>query len=84
MAKYKVYIYQHSSDTFVEDLYFLVATTFVKARDIVSLTKKIGILNNVFDYAFDSLYYTDCFLGDVFRMSNLPCSDKPKQSKIPF
>lgn len=84
MAKYKVYIYQHNSDTFIEDLYFLVATTFVEARDIVDLTKKMNILNKVFDYAFDPLYYTDCFFGDIFRMNDLPCSDKPKQFKIPF
>lgn len=84
MAKYKVYIYQHNSDTFIEDQYFLVATTFVEARDVVSLTKKINILNKVFDYAFDPLYYTDCFFGDIFRMNDLPCSDKPKQFKIPF
>lgn len=84
MAKYKVYIYQHNSDTFIEDQYFLVAATFVEARDIVSLTKKINILNKVFDYAFDPLYYTDCFFGDIFRMNDLPCSDKPKQFKIPF
>lgn len=84
MAKYKVYIYQHNSDTFIEDQYFLVAMTFVEARDIVSLTKKINILNKVFDYAFDPLYYTDCFFGDIFRMNDLPCSDKPKQTKIPF
>ena len=84
MAKYKLYIYQHNSDTFIEDQYFLVATTFVEARDIVDLTKKMNILNNVFDYAFDPLYYTDCFFGDIFRMNDLPCSDKPKQLKIPF
>lgn len=40
MAKYKVYIYQHNADTFIEDQYFLVATTFVNARDVVDLTKK--------------------------------------------
>lgn len=84
MAKYKVYIYQHNSDTFIEDQYFLVATTFVSARDVVDLTKKMNILNKVFDYAFDPLYYTDCFFGDIFRMNDLPCSDKPKQFKIPF
>jgi hypothetical protein len=84
MAKYKVYIYQHNSDTFIEDQYFLVATTFVEARDIVDLTKKMNILNKTFDYAFDPLYYTDCFFGDIFRMNDLPCSDKPKQFKIPF
>jgi hypothetical protein len=84
MAKYKVYIYQHNSDTFIEDQYFLVATTFVEARDIVDLTKKMNILNKVFDYVFDPLYYTDCFFGDIFRMNDLPCSDKPKQFKIPF
>jgi hypothetical protein len=84
MVKYKVYIYQHNSDTFIEDQYFLVATTFVVARDVVDLTKKMNILNKVFDYAFDPLYYTDCFFGDIFRMSDLPCSDKPKQFKIPF
>lgn len=84
MAKYKVYIYQHNADTFIEDQYFLVATTFVNARDVVSLTKKLNILNKVFDYAFDPLYYTDCYLGDIFRMSSLPCQNKPKQIKIPF
>lgn len=84
MAEYKVYIYQHNPDTFIEDQYFLVATTFVHARDVASLTKKLNILNKVFDYAFDPLYYTDCYLGDIFRMNNLPCSDKPKQTKIPF
>lgn len=84
MAKYKVYIYQHNSDTFIEDQYFLVATTFVEARDIVDLTKKMNILNKIFNYAFDPLYYTDCFFGDIFRMNDLPCSDKPKQFKIPF
>lgn len=84
MAKYKVYIYQRATDTFVEDLYFLVDTTFVNARDVVDLTKKMNILNKVFDYAFDPLYYTDCYLGDIFRMNSLPCSDKPKQTKIPF
>ena len=84
MAKYKVYIYQHNADTFIEDQYFLVATTFVNARDVVDLTKKMNILNKVFDYAFDPLYYTDCYLGDIFRMNSLPCSDKPKQAKIPF
>ena len=84
MAKYKVYIYQHNSDTFIEDQYFLVATTFVEARDIVDLTKKMNILNKIFDHAFDPLYYTDCFFGDIFRMNDLPCSDKPKQFKIPF
>ena len=84
MAKYKVYIYQHNADTFIEDQYFLVATTFVHSRDIVSLTRKLNILNKVFDYAFDPLYYTDCYLGDIFRMNSLPCSDKPKQIKIPF
>ena len=84
MAKYKVYIYQHNSDTFIEDQYFFVSTTFVEARDVVDLTKKMNILNKVFDYAFDSLYYTDCFFGDIFRMNDLPCSDKPKQFKIPF
>lgn len=84
MAKYKVYIYQHNADTFLEDQYFLVATTFVNACDVVSLTKKLNILNKVFDYAFDPLYYTDCCLGDIFRMNDLPCSDKPKQLKIPF
>lgn len=82
MAKYKVYIYQHNSDTFIEDLYFLVATTFVEARDIVDLTKKMNILNKVFDYAFDPLYYTDCFFGDIFRMNDLPCSDKPKPERL--
>lgn len=84
MAKYKVYIYQHNSETFIEDQYFLVAITFVEARDVVDLTKKMNILNKVFDYAFDPLYYTDCFFGDIFRMNDLPCSDKPKQFKIPF
>lgn len=84
MAKHKVYVYQHNSDTFLEDQYFLVAITFVEARDVVSLTKKINVLNKIFDYAFDPLYYTDCFLGDIFRMNSLPCSDKPKQTKIPF
>lgn len=84
MAKYKIYVYQHNADTFIEDQYFLVATTFVNARDVVYLTKKLNILNNVFDYAFDPLYYTDCYLGDIFRMNSLPCSDKPKQTKIPF
>lgn len=84
MAKYKVYIYQHNADTFIEDQYFLVATTFVCARDVVALTKKLNILNKVFDYAFDPLYYTDCYLGDIFRMNSLPSSDKPKQTKIPF
>lgn len=84
MAKYKVYVYQHNSDTFLEDQYFLVATTFVEACNIVSLTKKINMLNKIFDYAFDPLYYTDCFFGDIFRMNDLPCSDKPKQFKIPF
>lgn len=84
MANYKVYIYQHNADTFIEDQYFLVSTTFVKARDAVSLTKKLNILNRVFNYAFDPLYYTDCYLGDIFRMNSLPCSDKPKQLKIPF
>lgn len=84
MAKYKVYIYQHNSDTFIEDQYFLVATTFLEARDIVDLTKKMNILNKIFNYAFDPLYYTDCFFGDIFRMNDLPCSDKPKQFKIPF
>lgn len=84
MAKYKVYIYQYNSDIFIEDQYFLVATTFVEARDVVDLTKKMNILNKIFDYAFDPLYYTDCFFGDIFRMNDLPCSDKPKQFKIPF
>ena len=84
MAKYKIYIYQHNSDTFIEDQYFLVATTFVDACDIVALTKKLNILNKVFDYAFDPLYYTDCYFGDIFRMNDLPSSDKPKQTKIPF
>lgn len=84
MAKYKVYIYQHNSDTFLEDQYFLVATTFVEARDVVSLTKKINMLNKIFDYAFDPLYFIDCFFGDIFRMNDLSCSDKPKQFKIPF
>lgn len=84
MAKYKVYVYQHNADTFLEDQYFLVATTFVEVRDVVSLTKKINMLNKIFNYAFDPLYYTDCFLGDIFRMNSLPCSDKPKQTKIPF
>ena len=84
MAKYKVYIYQHNADTFIEDQYFLVATTFVNARDIVDLTKKLNILNKVFDYAFDPLYYTNCYFGDIFRMNSLPCSDKSKQTKIPF
>ncbi len=84
MAKYKVYIYQHNADTFIEDQYFLVAATYVRARDVVDLTKKLNILNKVFDYAFDPLYYTDCYLGDIFRMSSLPISDKLKQTKIPF
>lgn len=84
MAKCKVYIYQHNSDTFIEDQYFLVATTFVCVRDVVDLTKKLNMLNKVFDYAFDPLYYTDCYLGDIFRMNSLPCCDKPKQTKIPF
>lgn len=84
MAEYKVYIYQRNADIFIEDQYFLVATTFVHARDVVSFTKKLNILNKVFDYAFDPLYYTDCYLGDIFRMNSLPCSDKPKQTKIPF
>lgn len=84
MAKYKIYIYQHNSDTFIEDQYFLVATTFVDACDIVALTKKLNILNKVFDYAFDPLYYTDCYFGDIFRMNDLPSSDKLKQTKIPF
>lgn len=84
MAKYKVYIYQHNADTFIEDQYFLVATTFVCTRDVVDLTKKLNILNRIFDYAFDPLYYTDCYLGDIFRMNDLPCRDKPKQIKIPF
>ena len=84
MAKYKVYIYQHNADTFIEDQYFLVATTFICTRDVVDLTKKLKILNEIFVYAFDPLYYTDCYLGDIFRMNSLPCSDKPKQTKIPF
>lgn len=84
MAKYKVYVYQHNADTFIDDQYFLVATTFVYARDVVYLTKKLNILNKVFDYAFDPLYYTDCYLGDIFRMNSLPCNGKPKQTKIPF
>lgn len=84
MAKYKIYVYQHNADTFIEDQYFLVATTFVCARDVVSLTRKLNILNKVFDYAFDPLYYTDCYLGDIFRMNSLPCSDNQKQIKIPF
>jgi len=84
MVKYKVYIYQHNADTFIEDQYFLVATTFVNARDVVDLTKKMNILNKIFDYAFDPLYYTDCYFGDIFRMNDLPCSDKSKQTKIPF
>lgn len=84
MAKYKVYVYQHNADTFIEDQYFLVVITFVCARDVVDLTRKLNILNKVFDYAFDPLYYTDCYLGDIFRMSDLPCRDKLKQTKIPF
>lgn len=84
MAKYKVYVYQHNADTFIEDQYFLVVITFVNARDVVDLTNKMNILNKVFDYAFDPLYFTDCYLGDIFRMNSLPCSDKPKQTKIPF
>lgn len=84
MAKYKVYVYQHNTDTFTEDQYFLVAKTFVHARDVVSLTKKLNMLNKVFKYAFDPLYYTDCFFGDIFRMNNLSNNDDPRQLKIPF
>lgn len=84
MAKYKVYVYQHNADTFIKDQYFLVAVTYVCSRDVVDLTKKLNTLNKVFDYAFDPLYYTDCYLGDIFRMNDLPCRDKPKQTKIPF
>lgn len=84
MAKYKVYIYQHNADTFIEDQYFLVATTFICTRDIVDLTRKLNILNKIFDYAFDPLYYTDCYLGDIFRMNSLPRSGELKQTKIPF
>lgn len=84
MANYKIYIYQHNADTFIEDQYFLVSSTFVCARDIVDLTKKLNVLNKIFDYAFDPLYYTDCYLGDIFRMNNLPRNGEPKQTKIPF
>lgn len=84
MAKYKVYVYQHNADTFIEDQYFLVATTFICTRDVVDLTKKLNTLNKIFDYAFDPLYYTDCYLGDIFRMNSLPCSGNLKQTKIPF
>ena len=50
MAKYKVYIYQHNADTFIEDQYFLVATTFVNARDVVDLTKKMNQSQEDFQY----------------------------------
>ncbi len=82
MAKYKVYIYQHNADTFIDDQYFLVATTFVNARDVVDLTKKMNILNKVFDYAFDPLYYTDCYLGDIFRM--MAYRVETNQNKLKF
>ena len=67
MAKYKVYVYQHNADTFIKDQYFLVAVTYVCSRDVVDLTKKLNTLNKVFDYAFDPLYYTDCYLGDMLN-----------------
>ena len=84
MVKYNLYIYQHNAVTFIEHQYFLLPTSFVISRDVVDLTKKMNILNKIFDYPFDPLYYTDCYFGDIFRMNSLPCGDKPKQTKIPF
>lgn len=81
--RYKVWVYQHLN-TFLEDEYFILAETYVMARDIVSLSKKLDQINCVFNDKFNDLYFSICNLGDIFLMNDLPGKQGYKQLKIPF
>ena len=82
--RYRVWIYKYSSSLF-EDEYFIIGETHVMVRDIVSLSNQLSQMNAFFSDKYDGLYFSICYLGDVFHMNDLPGKqDNDKQLKIPF
>lgn len=80
--RYKIWVYQYSH-SLLEDEYFVLTEVYVMARDIVSLSKYLSRFNAFFKDKYDGLYFSTCYLGDIFHMNDLP-REQDKQLKIPF